>query len=347
MRAPVPAAAAVAAFVLLLAPVPSSAQATCTAQGFVLDGEGNPVPDVVVSMVYKGNKVQKYKTKTNKKGQFLHVNVYEGPYDITFTKEGIGEVTVKDFLVREIPDLTAAPTFRLGSQQKRTTLAPGATAGAPPAAPAPGTDAAAAAIDTPPAPAGPDPTAMAADLQKAAEAFGAGRLDEAAALYESVLAAAPGLALGHHNLGLVYRKRGDVARAEAEFRKAAELKPDFAEAHGALSVLLATQGKRDEALAEAQEAVNDAPQNAQYLFNLGVLQKDTGRAAEAKETFTKLEALDASNPEIQFHMASVLLGQGQTADAIARLEKYLATAPADAANVAAAKGILAALQKKK
>jgi Tfp pilus assembly protein PilF len=345
MRIPVLAAAAAAACALLLAPPPSAAQATCTAQGFVLDGEGNPLPDVVVSMVYKGAKVQKYKTKTNKKGQFLHVNVYEGPYDITFAKEGIGEVTVKDFVVREIPDLTAAPTFRLGSQQKRTTLAPGAAApGA--ALPAPGASSA-GAIDTPPAPAGPDPTAIAADLQRAADAFNAGRLDEAASLYESVLAAAPGLALGHQNLGLVYRKKGDLARAEAEFRKAAELKPDFADAHGALSVLLASQGKRDEAMAEAQEAVKDAPQSAQYLFNLGVLQKDTGRSAEAKETFTRLEAIDASNPEIQFHMASVLLAQGQTADAVARLEKYLATAPADAANVPAAKGILAALQKKR
>ena len=38
-------------------------------------------------------------------------------------------------------------------------------------------------------------------------------------------------------------KKGDLAKAEAEFRKASELKPDFADAHGALSILLAGQGK--------------------------------------------------------------------------------------------------------
>jgi Tfp pilus assembly protein PilF len=310
------------------------AQAVCTAEGYVLDAEGNPVPDVKVLLDYKGHDPRKYRTKTDKKGKFVHVNVYEGPYDITFTKEGVGEVQVKDFRIREIQPLEKAPTFRLGSARK------------PPEAPAPGADPAGAAAG-PAAPAGPDPAVMAADLQKAAEAFNAGRLDEAASVYEKVLAEAPGLALAHHNLGLIYKRKGDLPRAEAEFRKAAELKPDFADAHGALSVLLAGQGRTEAALAEAQAAVAAAPQNAQYLFNLGILQKDTGKAAEALETFTKLEALDAANVEVQYHIGTLLLGQGKVEEAVARLEKYVAAAPADAPNAAAAKGIIAAMQKKK
>jgi Tfp pilus assembly protein PilF len=324
------------ALALLLGGGPrAGAEATCTAEGYVLDGEGNPLPDVKVLLQYKGHNPQRYRTKTDKKGKFIHVNVYEGVYDITFTKEGVGDVQVKDFRIREIPPLEKAPVFRLGSQKKVVAPPPGADATAPadPAAPV--------------APAGPDPAVMAADLQKAAEAFSAGRYDEAAATYEAVLAQAPGLALGHHNLGLVYRKKGDLAKAEAEFRKASELKPDFADAHGALSVLLAGQGKPEAALVEAQQAVAAAPENTQYLFNLGVLQKDTGKGAEAKETFTKLEALDPTNAEVQFHLGTALLGLGQVPEAVAHLEKYLATAPADAPNVAAAKGIVAAMAKKK
>lgn len=318
------------ALALLLGSGPrAGAEATCTAEGYVLDAEGNPLPDVKVLLQYKGHDPRKYRTKTDKKGKFVHVNVYEGVYDITFTQEGVGDVQVKDFRIREIPSLEKAPVFRLGSQKKVVAPPPGAD----PAAPA--------------APAGPDPAVMAADLQKAAEAFGAGRLDEAAATYEAVLAQAPGLALGHHNLGLVYRKKGDLAKAEAEFRKASELKPDFADAHGALSVLLAGQGKPEAALVEAQLAVAAAPENAQYLFNLGVLQKDTGKGAEAKETFTKLEALDPANAEVQFHLGTALLGLGQVPEAVAHLEKYLTLAPADAPNVAAAKGIIAAMAKKK
>lgn len=314
------------------------AQAVCTAEGYVLDAQGNPVPDVKVLLDYKGHDPRKYRTKTDKKGKFVHVNVYEGPYDITFTKEGVGEVQVKDFRIREIQPLEKAPTFRLGSALKT------------PAAPAPGADPAGEAAGEaagPATPAGPDPAVMAADLQKAAEAFNAGRLDEAASVYEAVLAQAPGLALAHHNLGLIYKRKGDLTRAEAEFRKAAQIKPDFADAHGALSVLLAGQGKTEAALAEAAEAVATAPQNAQYLFNLGVLQKDTGKAVEALDTFTKLEALDATNVEAQYHIGTLLLGQGKVEEAVARLEKYVAAAPADAPNVAAAKGIIAAMQKKR
>jgi len=326
------------ALALLLGGAPwARAQAMCTAEGFVFDAEGNPVPDVKVLLEYKGHNPQRYRTKTDKKGKFVHVNVYEGLYDITFTKEGegAGEVQVKDFRIREVPQLEKAPVFRLGGAKKAVALAPGAA------------PAAAADPSAPAAPAGPDPAVMAADLQKAAEAFSAGRFDEAATIYEAVLAQAPGLALGHHNLGLVYKKKGDLAEAEAEFRKASELKPDFADAHGALSILLAGQGKPEAALVEAQQAVADAPQNTQYLFNLGVLQKDTGKGAEAKETFTKLEALDPSNAEVQFHLGTVLLGLGQVPDAVAHLEKYVTMAPPDAPNVAAAKGIIAAMAKKK
>lgn len=318
---------------LLLLPAPSRGQGTCTAQGFVFDAEGNPLPEVKVLLEYKGHNPQRYRTKTDSKGKFIHVAVYEGLYDLTFSKEGAGEVTVKDFRIREIQDLEKAPTFRLGGVKK--TVAPTAEAVEAPAAGAA------------PVAAGPDAAVLAAELQKAADALTAGRLDEAVASYEAVLAQAPGLASVHHNLGLVHKKKGDLAKAEASFRKAAELQPELAEPHGALSVLLAAQGKSEAAVAEAQEAVKDAPQNAQYQYNLGVLMKDTGRSAEAKDAFLKAEALDPANAEIQFHLGTVFMNLGELPEATARLEKYVAAAPADASNLGAAKAILVALQKKK
>jgi Flp pilus assembly protein TadD len=299
------------------------AQGTTTAQGFVLDQDGNPVPDVQVLLQYKGHVPQKYRTKTDKKGRFLYVNVYTGLYDITLSKEGVGEATMKDWTIRDLDAIEKPPTFRIGTKK---------------AAPAgPGDDPAAAATAT----AG----ALAAEMQAAGVAFAQGRLDDAQMGYEAVLAKAPDSAEAHHNLGLVLRKKGEAARAEAEFRKAAELKPDFAEPHGALAVLLAGQGKAEDALAEAAKAAAAAPENVQYQYNLAVLYKDTGKGAEAKEAFLKSEALDPANAEIQFHLATVLLGQGDTPGAIARLEKYLQAAPGGP-NAAAAQGLLAALQKK-
>ncbi len=335
----------------LLLPRSSDAQAPCTAEGFVLDAEGNPVPDVQVLLQYKGHNPQKYRTKTDRKGKFVHVNVYEGVYDLTFSKEGVGEVTVKDFRIREIPSLEKAPVFRLGGGRKVAAPAPelqvpaGSAAdtasGPPPASPLGPASA---------APSGPpllDLAVLAAELQKADAALAAGQADEAIATYQKALASVPDSAPVHHNLALAYKRKGDLAQAESEFRRAAELKPDFAAPHGALSVLLAKAGKLDEAVAQAKEAVQDAPDDAQYAYNFGVLLKDAGRGAEAKEALLKAEALDPANAEIQFHLGTVELGLGQVEAAIARLEKYVAAAPASAPNVATAKGIVAAMSKKK
>ncbi len=334
----------------LLLPSPAAAQATCTAEGFVFDGEGHPVPDVQVLLQYKGHNPQKYRTKTDRKGKFVHVNVYEGVYDLTFATDGGGEVTVKDFRIREIPSLEKAPVFRLGGTKR--TLAP-----APEAQTPAGSAADAAAGPPAVAPPGPPPDAasgpapvdvavLAAELEKADAALAAGQFDEAISKYELVLASVPMSAPTHHNLALAYKRKGDLARAESEYRRAVELKPDLAASHAALSVMLASAGKLDEAIAQAKEAAQAAPNDAQYGYNLGVLLKDGGRGAEAKEALLKAEALDPTNPEIQFHLGTVELGLGQVPAAIARLEKYLAAAPAGAPNVGTAKGIIAAMSKK-
>jgi Flp pilus assembly protein TadD len=321
--------AALGIAVLLAGVGTARAQATCTAEGTVLDADNRPVPGVEVLLSYKGHIPQKYRTKTNKKGVFVYVNVWSGPYDITFSREGLGEVTMKDFVIRDVIPPDKPPVFHIGAK-KPAAAPPAGEAGSSPTGPSPA-DAAAA---------------LAAELDAANRALAAGELDTAIAAYESVIAKAP-LAEAHHNLGIAYRKKGDAAKAEAEFRKAGELKPGFAAPHGALSTLLASSGKKEDALAEAQEAAKDAPENPLYAYNLAVLLKDNGKNAEAKDAFLKAQELDPGNAEIQFHLGTVMLGLGDVAGAVSTLEKYVAAAPAETPNVAVAKSIIAAMQKTK
>jgi Flp pilus assembly protein TadD len=316
------------AAVLLFSASPAGAQATCNAEGFVYDSEGHPLAGVQVLMQYKGHIPQKYRTKTDKNGRFGHVNVWEGPYDLTFTREGVGEVTVKDFPIRQVYAPDKPPTFRIGTK---------------PAAPPEGQEADAA-------PTGPTREeaagALAAELEKGNAALAKGQLAEAAAAYENVAAKAPELPQVHHNLGLVYRRQGDLAKAEAAFRRASELDPAFAEPHGALSVLLATAGRRDEAIVEAERAVELLPDSTQYLYNLAVLYRDSGRPGDAEPLLLRLEALDPQNAEVQFHLGTALVALGRMAEAVARLEKYVEVAPADAPNRASAEAMIGALKKK-
>jgi Flp pilus assembly protein TadD len=311
---------------LLLAAAPAPAQVTCTAEGYVHDAAGKPLPDVQVLLRYKGHMPQNYRTKTDETGRFVHVNVWEGPYDITFTAEGVGEVTVNDIRIREYRSPEKPPTFTIGTKEVPAQEA---------------TDESAPTGPTSEETAG----ALAAELDKGNAALAEGKVDEAIAAYEAVAAKAPDLPEVHHNLGLAYKRQGDIAKAEEEFRQAGELDPDFAEPHGALAVILANAGRRDEAIVEAEQAVELDPENVEYLYNLGVLYKDTGRSAEAEETFLILEEIDPENAEIQFHLGTALLGLGRMDDALARLERYVEMAPADAPSVASAQGMIAALKK--
>lgn len=82
----------------------------------------------------------------------------------------------------------------------------------------------------------------AARLNLAALLLGQGELAQAAALTEAVTAAAPELALGWFNKGLIARQQGQLAEAIRAYRQALELEPDHAEAHQNLAVALLLSG---------------------------------------------------------------------------------------------------------
>jgi len=308
----------------LLVPAWGRAQGTTTAVGVVQDAAGNPVPDVKVLLDYKGHIVQKYRTKTDKTGRFVHVNVYSGVYDVTLSKEGVGEVMVKGFTFQDLQSTERPPVLRF--VVKKAAPPPVATGSVVPA------------VTT---------ESLQAELSQANQNLAAGRVDEAIAGYEAVLAQAQDVGAVHRLLGLAWKKKGDLARAEAELRKAVELDPQDSGSHRDLSVLLYDSGRGPEALAEGEKAVAAAPGNASLLFNLGLMYQNAGRSQEAWDALVKAEAADPQNADLQYHLGTVALGLGKTDESLKRLEAYLAMSPANAQNVASAKGLIAALAKKK
>ena len=111
MKRTIAAAVATAIGLILLAAPSVRAQGTINAIGKVVDAQGNPVPDVKVLLDYKGHIVQKYRTKTDKNGVFTHVRVYSGPYRITLTKDGVGEVSFNASL-QEVDSLQKPPEYK-------------------------------------------------------------------------------------------------------------------------------------------------------------------------------------------------------------------------------------------
>jgi tetratricopeptide (TPR) repeat protein len=151
--------------------------------------------------------------------------------------------------------------------------------------------------------------------------------------------------LVHYNLGAAYKKKGDLAKAEASMRKAVELDPGFVDGYVGLATLLAESGKQDPAIEAIQQGVAANPQSGRLQYALGVLAEGKGDSATAKEAFLKAEQLDPQNVETQYHLATVALNMNDKAEAVARLEKFVATAPEGTPNVEVAKSLLTALQK--
>jgi len=104
--------------------------------------------------------------------------------------------------------------------------------------------------------------------------------------------------------------------------------------------------KTDEAIKVVRQGIAANEQSGLLQYALGVLAEGSGDAATAKKAFLEAERLDPQNVETQYHLATVALNQNDKAGAIARLEKFVAAAPAGTPNVDVAKSLLAALQKK-
>ena len=331
MKRSIAAAVATAIGLILLAAPSARAQGTITAIGKVVDAQGNPVPDVQVLLDYKGHIVQKYRTKTDKKGVFTHVRVFSGPYRITLTKEGVGEVSFNTTL-QEIDSLQKPPEYK---------FVPKTVAAAPPP---PGSGLAPA--DAPPRRLPSTWASSRARSTTRSRSPRAATPTGRSPRYEAILAKTPQIPLVHYNLGTLYKKKGDAARAQAEMQKSVELDPGFVDGYVGLATLLAESGKRPEAIEVVQKGTTENPQSGRLQYALGVLAEGSGEAAIAKEAFLKAEQLDPQNFETQYHLATVALNQNNKAEAISRLEKFIAAAPPGTPSLDVAKSLLAALQKK-
>ena len=100
----------------------------------------------------------------------------------------------------------------------------------------------------------------------------------------------PGLPASAHlalHRGLVWRQTADLAAAEAEFRRSAQLDPDNLLAQNNLGCLLRETGRAKEATRVLRRAVALQPSHAAAQLNLGVAQLANAQPAEALDTLRR------------------------------------------------------------
>jgi protein O-GlcNAc transferase len=109
------------------------------------------------------------------------------------------------------------------------------------------------------------------------------------------IAANPGCAEAHNNLGVLYREAGNMDRAVRCYESALRCRPGFPQGLSNLAVVLTQQGRAQEALGMLRAALAAAPDYAEAHNNLGVLQRDVGDMHAAVSSYERCLQLDPDN----------------------------------------------------
>ena len=182
---------------------------------------------------------------------------------------------------------------------------------------------------------------MADTLQIALQHHQHGRLEEAARLYQAILAdqprhvealhllgvvahqngdhahavlligravaGDPNNAIYHANLAEAYRMLGQLDRAVASCEVALGLRPHYPEVANNLGLALLGQGKTDEAIARFAEALRFKPDFAMACNNLGNALRQRGDLQEAETHFRSAVAMEPGLAEAHSNLGQLLL----------------------------------------
>ena len=143
------------------------------------------------------------------------------------------------------------------------------------------------------------------------DSMAAGELVRAEACFRLALDLAPDFAEVHANLGLLLERQGALAGAEASYRHALALSPELTQIHLNLGVLLASQKRFSAAEAAYQQAIALAPDAPVGWSNLGVLLASMKRDDEAEQCYRTAMALDETYAMARFNLSYLLLRQGR------------------------------------
>jgi predicted O-linked N-acetylglucosamine transferase (SPINDLY family) len=192
-------------------------------------------------------------------------------------------------------------------------------------------------------------------------AWQANQTDAAIALIGQAIAASPGIAQYHANLGEAYRQSGRWTDSVASLRQAIALRPDDAEihnklgaalegagqpdeaiaayrraivldrghawAHNNLGNALCTQGRLDEAITALEQAIACRPDFAEAYTNLGNALKQHQRLDEAMGAYRRAIALRPDLAEAHNNLGVVVAEFGRLDQAIAAYNQALALRP--------------------
>ncbi len=131
----------------------------------------------------------------------------------------------------------------------------------------------------------------------------------------------------HLNSGIAFARAGRKAEAEAEYRAALSLRPDYALAHSNLGCLFLQQEKAEEAIVELREAIRLKPEMRGPYSHLGHALKQLGRFDEAIVAYRAELEYEPRSPSAYSNMGLAYQEKGDLFVAVAHYRKALGFDP--------------------
>ena len=153
------------------------------------------------------------------------------------------------------------------------------------------------------------------------------KFDAAIEAFGIVLALSPQDSTAHFYLANLYELKGEKEKAEAQLKKALELKPDYHEALNYLGFFYAQENKNlDQAEALVKKALEFAPENGAYLDSLGWVYFKKGKNRQALEILQRAAVL-IEDPVVFEHLGDAYIKAGDKENAKISWEKSLKLDP--------------------
>ena len=154
-----------------------------------------------------------------------------------------------------------------------------------------------------------------------------GKFSEAIPPYEELIKKVPTFYEAYFGLGMSYSQTGRLADAETALRKYLSFQPVSGDGHAALGVLLLQMNRGPEAVTELKQALQIDPSLDEARKALASEYLNESKPEESLRTLRS--ARDTKDTQLILMLASVLVRQGDTAQAQRELRRALAIQPND------------------